>query len=149
MTKRKKAEEERARKAKAEARQAEFEEQLKMLDRYPSVEDMAIFLATPNLMKLKFMGEVVVLHGKVIEIIGSGNYKTLFMSGWFIQDGDVHEGAFLFENHAVDFTAGCRVGDYVLIKGTCHNIKGKDSLLTSAMVGFSSARIHYNYGRLK
>lgn len=160
LLKRKKVEEERARKAEAEAResrrkkeaiakQAEFEKQLKMLDRYPSVEDIAVYFATPNLMKRELMGKIVVIHGKVEEISDSTHVKTLFMSGWFTADGDVHKGSFLFENDSFNFTAGCRVGDYVLVKGTCGMVKGKDSFLSGAMVVFRMAKIHYNYGRLK
>ena len=145
LDKRKKAETERKRKAEVLAKRAEFEKQLKMLDSYPSVEDIAIFFATPNLMKRELVGETVVMHGKVEGII----VNTLFMSAWFTADGDVHEATFLFENDSFNFTAQCRIEDYVLISGMCERITGKDSFLSGTMAAFQDARIHYNYGRLE
>ena len=128
----------------AERGPEEYEQKLSSLKRYFNVGDYATYLYNnpPDLMREKFLGEIIVIHGEVDGVDQTGN--SLRMEVLFYKGDKSRWGKFDFRNDSFPFAKGCQPGDYVLIKGTVKRIVGFANL-----TDLESSKIHYNFGPLE
>ena len=121
----------------------EFERNRKNLTKYPNVSDFSAYLHNEpvDLMREKYIGQIVVLHGEVDEVNEDG--YSLKMRPSFYEDNKYRIAVFCFSNEIFPFAKGCQPGDYILIKGTISRIVGFANL-----TDLVPSKIHYNFGSI-